>query len=226
MLRGIGTFAAWDALARLIERSRERVFWLGTIAADPFAFVSWTNRSVGAFRTVVHLTAWSEEQIAELVRSRTSSAGYEVVYDDLVLDRFAETEAQLHSASTGLQYLRLIWDYADGSPRIALHSWGASLLPSGDRRVRVRLFRRPDAERLERLGEHEKFLLASVVWHDGLTPEHAARSLGYPAAACRDGMARLRDLGILEERDGRMYPTIDWLAPVRRFLVRKRLLEG
>jgi hypothetical protein len=226
MLRGIGTFAAWDALTRLVELAGDRVFWLGTIAADPFAFLSWTNRGVGAFRTAVKLGPWSEEQIAELIRSRTESAGYEVVYDDLLVERLEGTEAQSQRMNTGLQYLRLIWDYADGSPRVALHSWSASLLPDGDKRVRVRLFRRPDAERLEGLGEREKFLLACILWHDGLTPEQAARSLGCPVAACHDGLARLRDLGALEERDGWMHPTTEWLAPVRRFLVRKRLLES
>jgi hypothetical protein len=195
------------------------------MARYPYEYLAWAGRGTDVFRDRVELGPWSEEDIAALIRGRMEAAGYEVAYDDLLLERMDGVEGNAQTVNTARQYLRLVWDYADGCPRVALHFWAASLMPDGEKRVRVRLFQRPDPDRLEALVEHDKFLLASIVWHGELTPEHAARSLRFPETRCRDGLARMREDGILEEHEGRLRVTTEWLAAVLRYLNRKHLID-
>ena len=93
--------------------------------------------------------------------------------------------------------------------------------------MRVRLFRRPPVERLEQLGEAQRFLLASVAWHQTLTVAEAMRSLRYPRLACQDALLRLAEWGVLEQAEDERYRiTTAWLRPVFRFLRRHHLIAS
>ena len=148
-----------------------------------------------------------------------------MVYDDLVVDKLEGVEGEAQLVSTQQGYIRLIWDYADGCPRVALHCWKNSLVSDGDNRMRVRLFNRPNTAELESLSEAEKFLLAGVVWHATMTQQEAVRSLKYSPMACEDGLDRLLDGGMLTATNGRYRVSTRWLRPTYRFLVRQHLIE-
>jgi hypothetical protein len=85
---------------------------------------------------------------------------------------------------TSERYRRLLWDYADGNPRIALHFWLRSLAPDGPQHVRLRLFAAPSADDLEGLQEEARFVLGAVVLHQSLTVPEAARVSRYTPALC------------------------------------------
>jgi hypothetical protein len=177
------------------------------------------------FRLIIRLPPWSEQAVAGLLRDRTEASGYAASYDDLVIDDVGVVERQAHLLSTEQNYMRLLWDYAEGCPRVAIHFWRLSLAPDGERRVRVRLFRGPEEHRLEELGEPERFVLASAVWHGSITADEAARSLRYPPLSCEDALARLDELGVLAEHDGRHRVTTRWQRAVTTYLVRKHLIQ-
>jgi hypothetical protein len=181
-LRGIGTLGGYRAFAAVVERAGDRIFWLATFNSEAYKFLRWIRRGEDLFRAVVHLPPWSESEIETLLRARTERAGRAVRYDALVAGPL-DGGADEHRLSTARDYNRLIWDHAEGSPRVALDCWRRSLSLDAEGALHVRLFDRPDLSRLERLVERDKLVLCAVLWHERLTAGQAASSLGFPLAA-------------------------------------------
>lgn len=228
-LRGVGQLEAWHALTELLERTSRKVLWIVAVAHYPWEFLRWTTRGDGAFRAVVHLRPWSEPDISALIERRTEASGLEVSYEDLLEDEIDSIEGVDERArilSTARDYNRLIWDYAEGSPRVAMHVWSRSLVPAGPGRVRVRLFGRPAAAWLESLGEDAKFVVAAIVWHEQLDAAAASAVVRLPRLVCEDVLARLLEIGAAERWGGdRVRITALWWPPVVRYLRRKHLIE-
>ncbi|HTN84825.1 MAG TPA: hypothetical protein VL242_14090, partial [Sorangium sp.] len=223
-LRGLDTWGAWEAFLEIVEHSTPRMFWLCALAEHPYRYLVFARGGAVVFRTIVQLAPWPEPKLGELLGGRVRASGFALSFDDLLLDEDA-ADQQAYASATERDYNRLIWDYAQGSPRVALHYWLRSLSPAGDRRLRVQLFRGPSGDDLEELGELERFVLASVVWHDSLTTEEASISLGFPRLPCENALSRLVDLGVIDDLGGRHRVTTRWQSAVTTFLLRKHLIQ-
>jgi hypothetical protein len=140
-----------------------------------------------------------------------------------VVDRLEGSALEDAVLRTEGEYLRLLWDYAQGNPRVAMCFWLRSLAPSGGE-LRVRLFEQPRARHLEALHEQSRFLLAAVILHENLSADEAARSVGLSRRACAALLAFLTQQGFLSEADGRWRVSTPWYREVIRHLRRKRLL--
>lgn len=224
MLRRVGRMAVWDTLTAIIHQAGPRVFWLGAIAYQPFQYLEWARRGHGAFRHIVRLKRWSEGEIRELIEARTEATGWQVSYQDLLVARIDDRSDGAHVVQTAQEFTRLIWDYAEGSPRVALDCWVRALVHDGEKRLRVKLFPRPRDAVLEEIDETTRFALGAVVWHENVTSEEAASSLGLPESDCHDGLRRLAEEGVLVETEGRYRVTVAWWPVVNRFLIRKHLI--
>ncbi len=225
ILRGVGTLEPWLALTELMEEAGDRVLWLGSMAHYAHEYLTWARRGVDAWRTVVDIPPWSEKEIEDLLGSRMHASGWEAVYEDLVVDRMEGVDASAQLVSTAQEYTRLIWDYAEGSPRVALHCWLRSLVPDDGKRVRVRLFHRPNFGPLDELSDERRFVLAAVAWHENLSVEEATVALRYPSQVCADALAYLREQGVLVVEQGRYRLSVGWWPGVIRYLRRKHLVE-
>lgn len=227
MLRGMGGLEPWDALTEVMRQAGPRVFWLGTIAYQPFQYLEWARRGVGSFRHVVRLKRWSEQEINHLLEARTAASGWQVSYQDLLVAQDVGRSDGAHVVQTAQEFTRLIWDYAEGSPRVALDCWARSLSYDGPKRLKVRLFTRPRDAVLEGLDESGRFALGAVAWHENVTADEAATSLGLPLARCHDGLRRLAEAGVVSEATtGRYRVTVPWWPVVNRYLIRKHLIQG
>ena len=226
-LRGLDAWGAWDAFLELVELSGRSAFWLCAIAKQPYRYLCFVRGGADIFRMIVSLPPWSELELTGLIRKRMAASGYDASYDDMVLDEEPDADREAHVSSAERDYMRLLWDYTLGCPRVALHFWRCSLapVPGEERRVRVRLFRGPDEEELESLSEAERFALACVVWHDSLTAGEAARSLRFPTLLCEDAMAKLTERRILESQGGRHRVTTRWHSATHGYLLRKHLVQ-
>ncbi|XXX80269.1 hypothetical protein WMF30_15995 [Sorangium sp. So ce134] len=223
-LRGLDTWGAWEAFLEVVEHSTPRMFWLCAIAEHPYRYLLFARGGAILFRTVVQLAPWPEHKLGELLGGRVRASGFTLSFDDLVVDEDA-ADVDAYASATERDYNRLLWDYAQGCPRVALHYWLRSLSPAGDRRLRVQLFRGPSGDDLEELSELERFVLASVVWHDSLTTEEASLSLGFPRLPCENALSKLVDLGVVDDLGGRHRVTTRWQSAVTSFLLRKHLIQ-
>jgi len=147
-----------------------------------------------------------------------------LTYEDLIVDGMEGVSAQARLVETVDGYVRLLWDYSDGNPRVALHFWLRSLVAESAARARVRLFRGPAAKLLETRDEAGLFLLASLVLHQSLTLAEAVRATHLAETRCRMHLRRLVDLGALAFDGERYRISTHWHRAVFRLLRRRNLL--
>lgn len=225
-LRGPNTLEGWRTFCAVVERTSGSVLWIVTFAHYAWELYSWISKGDHLFRDVVHLNPWSEAEIGELLERRNAMSGLTIVYDDLLVDDvLRDKDDAARILTTARDYNRLIWDYAEGSPRVALHVWARSLVPDGPDRARVRLFMNPSTEVLESLTEPARFVLAATFWHERLSLDEAVPALALTRATCSDAFARLTEEGVVELEGGYFCVTARWWPVVIRYLRRKHLIE-
>jgi hypothetical protein len=220
----VGGYDTFESFVSLVEATCDRVFWVCAISAFAWDHLAAVRPDLIVFRDQEALAPWSEEQLGKMLRARTAAAGVEVVYDDLILDSRGARDST-RRVETAEQYNRLLWDYSDGNPRVALHYWLRSLVPESERRLRIRLFRAPASSDLDGIGERSRFLLAAIVVHENLSLQEAVDVTRYPKAVCRLQLERLHDDEILRRIHGRYRLTTHWHRAVVRFLKRGNLLS-
>jgi hypothetical protein len=199
--------------------------FVATVAHYPYEWLSFVDREP-VFTDVVEVRPWTEREIGALLEARMAQTGYRAVYDDLVVDAGEGADAHAQLVSTKAEYVRLLWDHAEGSPRVALDAWLRSLVPDSERTLRVRLFARPDVTVLDRLTEPEKFALACVLWHESATVEETATALGLPLDTCALALERLRAVDVVDAEERRYRIRTEWWSSAVRYLRRKHLIES
>jgi hypothetical protein len=225
-LRGVDTLYGFQTFSEVVEHAGQKVFWIASFAAQPFAFLRWVTRANLVFRRFINLPAWTEDAIGQLLGKRTMASGWRLSFDDLIVERIPGSGAETQLVSTIRDYNRLIWDMALGSPRSALMYWMHSLIPDGPDSARVRFFTLPETRTLENLSEVERFVLAGIIWHERAQMEEVSQSLRYPPAWCRDAVTRLLEAGIMEKSDGYFRVAPLWWPEVIRYLRRKHLISA
>jgi len=224
-LSAIGGYDCLEAFLALAEATSRKVYWVCTCDGFAWIHLKAVRPEMAVFRGRQKLGPWSEKNIRALLQMRLSASGMQARYDDLVLDRMEGVSAEATLLRTEEGYSRLIWDYADGNPRVAINCWLRSVDPEGPDRVRVRLFRSLGTTELESAGESGLFVLAAIVNHVYLTLEETSRVTHYPPGLCRIQLDRFSELGALLREDGRYRVATPWQRPVIRLLRRRNLLQ-
>ena len=224
-LRGGESLEGWRSFVQLMELTGDAVLWVVAFAHYSWELLSWIEKGEQCFNAHVHLAPWSEAEIGALLARRNGASGLEIVYDDLLVDDVHDGNQNARILTTMRDYNRLIWDYSEGSPRVALHVWGRALVHDSPGRVRVRLFTNPDVQALDILEEPARFVLASIVWHASLSLDEAAATLALSRRACEAAFQRLVDYEIAERDGERFRITPRWWPVVLRYLRRKHLIE-
>jgi len=223
-LATVGGYSPFDAFASLVEATREHLFWVCSMSSFAWQHLRAVRSTLAVFRHHVSLGGWSEERIRELIRTRVEAAGIRLNYADLVLDRLEGVSYQARLIESEEGYTRLLWDYSDGNPRVALHFFLRSLVPETDESIRVRLFRAPAIDAFESLDERALFTLAATITHENLSLEEAAIVTRFPEQLCRIHLDRLIELGVLRLDGDRYRVTSFWHRATVRQLRRKNLL--
>ena len=223
-LRSVGGLGGYEACLEVAARTSDRHFWVLGHSARPWAFLTKIFRGVNRFDSVVELHDWEEEEIAQLLENRMKLAGVTPVFDDLVVDRLVGPAYDREVLRSGDRFRRLLWDYTDGNPRLALHFWLRSLDSDGPGRARVHLFAGPSADDLEHLQEMNRFILASLVLHENLTALEASAALAFSPEQCDAALRFMRKADVLSENNGRYRVSTHWNRAVARFLKRKGLI--
>ena len=226
VLRAMGGMVAYEAFMNVLMLTAPSTFWVVSFSRYAWRHIETLYAKRNVYGTEVRLEGWTEERIGDLLTTRMRAAGVRAAYHDLVPPDVQPAERTAELARTTQRYHRLLWDYAGGNPRVALHFWLRSLVPDGDEKVRVRLFAAPEADDLELLEDESRFILASLTAHENLTLEEVARATGYVAGACEATLAFLRASGIVELGDGRYRITSHYNRATQAFLHRKHLLQG
>lgn len=213
-----------DALCQLIEATGRNVYWLVAMSNFAYRILAWSTKDSLVFRQVVSLPEWQEDEIRSLIEARMVATDWDVRAGD-GQDNGEAADGERILKST-YDYLRLIWDYAEGSPAIAIEAWRSSLVPASNQVLRLRLFPQPDVSVLESLTEESRFQLAAIIMHEALTVAEVAAVTRLPKFVCEDHCNRLQEEGVLRNIGGHFRVTSLWWPVVIRFLRRKHLITA
>lgn len=226
-LRGVETTGAWSACCELVSRTGPHVAWVATVDAHAWEWMSWRYKAgIPQFRTVLKLGPWSEDDIGRLLLARVP--GGQVQFNSLLAGGIEGVDGNSDVVGTEADFMRLIWDYADGNPTVALECWVDALFDAPDEEgvYRVALFDQVNPDVLEALTDVQRFVLGAVAWHGSLTAQEAQATLRFPLADCVQVLALLTEAGVLIEGQAGLVVANRWIAPVDRYLRRKHLLEA
>ena len=230
MLRTVGGLAGYDVFVHIAQATVGRVLWVIAFASWPFEYLQRIHPNRDVYDQHLALAPWSDQRIGELIDARMESAGYTADYDSLLNhDALAPNPTPLvndeEAERVADRYHRLVWDYADGNPRLALHFFRMSLLLVGEKRVEVHLFPMPLMSALEVFATRTHYVLACLVQHENLTAAEAAKSLSFALSECERALYLLHERGFLTTCDDQRYRVSShWNRAVLRFLQRKKLL--
>ncbi len=226
VLRAVGGADGLEAIAQILRRTVRRHGYVCAFSRHIWEYLEFASRGQDVFSRVVRLEGWPEERITELIEGRLEASGFQADYSDLVRDDVRVADPELELVRTRERYARLLWDYADGIPALAMHFWLRSLVPDEGTTLRVRLFDGPVPDDLEKLQEQSRFMLNAIVSNETLTLDEAVRVLHYPSDECLSILELLSAQGYLEHDDGQYSVSTDWHAAVVRYLKRKHLLHS
>ena len=222
-LSDVNGFHAVTAIGELVQRSHPSVAWALSMEGLAFQHLRASQPQMVALRHIA-LPDWSDEQIARLIHRRSERLDLSISFRDLAvtIDPMAAADEQ----RSALAYARLLWDYSDGNPAVALHFFLRSLVPREDGGFTVRFFRRPSTAEIARMGDDALFILAAIVRHTSLSTAEAVRVTCLSSEICAPLVMRLDRLGVIEASDLSYRVALHWRATVLRLLRRRNMLPA
>jgi hypothetical protein len=220
----IGGLAELDRLLSFARSIRDAVSWLVVIEDPAWAYVRRGRGEGALFDYVARLPRWTEDQIGELLRHRSASVGVDADFSGLEVPRQATDDDLDEEERCEVGYYRILWDYVDGNPSLALHWWRESLFVDESGTTVVRLFQPPRYTELESLPPSIYFVLRAVVQLDGARSEDIRGASQLPAAEVENALRYLMARNFVETRGGRIFLTLNWFRAVTRVLWRRHLI--
>ena len=227
VIGGLDDFDRILALAR--ESSIGTCTWVFALDSVIWQYFERARGAKPLFDDVVLLAPWSEDGIARLLKRRSKAAGIDAQFDRLLkdlpeeaddIDRFeAFTRAETN-------YYRLLWDYADGNPGVALHFWRESLAVDDDEQAWVRLFEPPDITGIESLPDEAIFVLRAVVQLELASIDDIIAATMLPAGRIRDALRYAVSRGWIAKVDTRYRVRWAWFRAISNVLQNRHLLVG
>ncbi len=222
----LGGLADFDSLIDVARQNSASCTWVFAVDQVIWRFFERARGARPLFDDVVELDPWREEGIARLIQARTEQATIEPVFDHL-LEKLPADADDVNLAEavarTATGYYRLLWDYSDGNPGVALHMWRQSLGIGPEGEVCVRLFQSPDARQLDGLPDPAVFVLRAVIQLEPATPVNVEAATMLRSAQVEDALRYGLARGYFERNGDRYRVTWTWFRPITRFLERRHL---
>lgn len=238
-LRTVNGYRAVDALVDIMHRTHQRVSFVLSAPTSAFHHLDRVRTLSSEVSRVLMIPRFTEAQIRELILRRQRSSGVEVSFEDLLVQNMDGIPEAAQVVENEEGYMRLLWTFSEGLPRVAMHFWLRSLVPDPEKAgaLAVQLYDAPSADDLESIPERDRFLLQAIVLHRALTVDQVAATCDVRRSQAQAHIHRGLELGLYTEFDGtpvakRCHSVavgaycVDvhfWEAAVR-FLRRKKLL--
>ncbi|MEL6761284.1 MAG: hypothetical protein AAFP04_12910, partial [Myxococcota bacterium] len=195
-------YRGFDALVRLVNVSGERVFWILSFNDFAWSFLNAAHGGRAYFRQVRRIKRWSSDELRDLIARRSRKAGYELEFDEQLLDddRIAGEGIRLIEGADG--FFRLLWESSRGNPRVATSMWLRSLTGTGEKVLRVGLFASGRTDVLSDAGDDVFFALAAITQHENLTTEELQETLNVDPSFAAFVLTFLRERQVIGPKFG------------------------
>ncbi|MBW2635268.1 MAG: AAA family ATPase, partial [Deltaproteobacteria bacterium] len=152
-----------DQLGELIGPIRDSVFWFYGINWAAWHYISRVRTSRLFLDDILRLPMWTEDQIRELIEIRSSQAGFEPDFSELILPRqFDDIDYETEEERNRFGFYRILWNASDGNPMVSLHLWADSLRIAPDNQVLVSL---PNLSMAVTVLHGNGFVASRRYWH-------------------------------------------------------------
>lgn len=220
----VGGMRGLDRLGELARQTEGEIAWIVTIGAAAWQYMSRARGEALFFDQTLRLAPWTEDQIGRLIQSRTAAAGIEPSFEGLVVPRQYDDAGDDAGNRSEIGFYRILWDYADGNPRVATLFWSRSLFIHSDQGVVVRLFKEPPSAPLDALALPIKFVLRTLVQLERATATEIAHATRMPLAEVEDALRFARARNYLEREDEVYTVSWPWFRAITNMLHRQHLL--
>jgi len=199
-LRTVDGYHAYEALVRLVNFTSDKIFWLLVFNTFAWAFINQSRKRIHYFRKLMFLPSWSQDEIQDLIVRRNRKSGFEVVFDEVLLDQDRSRSGDFEVIDSADGYFRLLWEASGGNPRVATHLWTNSLKPTGDGKLKVGLFIEKNLEEQIDMDREILFTLAAFCQHENLSVAELQEVLNTPLDFAAFAVRYLSEYNIIEPK--------------------------
>ncbi|MEL6548260.1 MAG: ATP-binding protein, partial [Myxococcota bacterium] len=201
-LRVVDGYRGFEALVQLVNQTGKQVFWILSFNDLAWSFLNAAHGGRAYFRRMQRMTRWSAEELRDLLGRRTKKAGYELEFDEQLMDEQGAGESGIRLIEGAEGFFRLLWESSRGNPRAATWQWLRALTPIGDQRVRVQLFASKKVEALSRASDDVYFALASIAQHENLDETELQATLNVDPSFAGFVLRYLTEYGVVGPKFG------------------------
>ena len=214
-----------DQLGELIGPIRDSVFWFYGINWAAWHYISRVRASRLFLDDILRLPMWTEDQIRELIEIRSSQAGFEPDFSELILPRqFDDIDYETEEERNRFGFYRILWNASDGNPMVSLHLWADSLRIAPDNQVLVSLPQLPATSELEKVSMTMLLTLRVIAQSEMINQEEIVESLRLPTAEISGALHLAETRRWIKSIDGRYRLTWKWFRSITQVLARKNML--
>ncbi|GIU44989.1 ATPase AAA [Shewanella sairae] len=213
-------------LSKLLRRGRNQHGAVIGMEQSAWRFIDRARGERLLFDKVIAMPRWNEKQIAALLSSRIETKGeLAVSFAGLKLPKqWDEQElSELQRAEQG--FYRILWDYSDGNPSVALRFFRLSLhKDKTNNKVFVRIFSVPDAKELETMPKPMLAVLRAIVQLEVASAEELSDCTQLGFSEVLNTLRYFQNRGFVELVDDKARISAHWFRYITNTLHNQHLL--
>lgn len=220
-------------LTNLLRRARKSHRVVLAIEKSSWRFIDRARGERLLFDLVTFMPKWGEKQIAQLLESRitttqnpeTNETVPSISFDGLILPRQWDEENLTEEERARNGFYRILWDYSDGNPTVALRFFRLSLHRDKDTEaVLVRLFKAPHSDDLETMPKPMLAVLRSIVQLEIASPADVCECSRLSIAEVISTLRYFQSRGYIEWNEEKARISDHWFRHITNVLHRQHLL--
>lgn len=222
----VGGLIELMSLTNLMRRTLKNHRIIFAIEKASWRFVDRARGERLLFDLVTFMPRWSEVEIRELLKTRTSDDGdFALSFDGLALPRQWDNDELSAEERVRNGFYRILWDFSDGNATVALRFFRRSLFRNTKTgKVVVRIFKIPSSKRLEQMPKPMLAVLRSIVQLEIASAEELSECTRLSINEVISTLRYFQSLGYIEWRDDKSKVSDLWYRNITNILHRQHLL--
>jgi hypothetical protein len=214
------------ALTNLMRKTYKSHRVVFAIEKSSWRFVDRARGERLLFDLVSFMPRWNEQQINQLLNTRVATDGeYGISFEGLLLPRQWDKDELSEEERSCNGFYRILWDYSDGNPTVALRFFRRSLFKNKKSgKTQVRLFKIPSSEGLEKMPKPMLAVLRSIVQLEIASAEELTECTQLSINEVISTLRYFQSRGYIEWSDDKTRISDLWYRNITNILHRQHLL--
>ncbi|WP_095497235.1 ATP-binding protein [Paraferrimonas haliotis] len=222
----VGGLSELMKFTKLVRRGRNNHGVVLGIDQSTWRFIDRARGERLLFDKVLALPRWSEQQIADLLQTRIAKEGeHAISFAGLKLPKQWDEQDLTEEERAEMGFYRILWDYSDGNPTVALRFFRMSLhRDKTDDQVYVRIFKAPDAKELETMPKPMLAVLRAIVQLEVASAEELSDCTQLSFSEVLNTLRYFQNRGFIELLDDKAKISSHWFRYITDTLHNQHLL--